>query len=244
MPNDRLLVFVGLGGIALVAQGLHDTLDRVRQRTAAVSPVGGVVRLAITGVFLVLHFVVGPVSLPIRGWEGAMAAAFTEQADETVPKSPPIDQQAVIVTHVSASLVVSYLPIMRLYRGEPIPKHLYWLAATPSRVLIERPAENVLRLRPEGGFLSGELERHYRGMDNMFHAGDRVELAEMTVTILELTSDGRPAVCEFRFRHPLEFRKYVWLTWTARGFVPFELPAVGKAVWSSIGTGAPLEQRN
>lgn len=57
----------------------------------------------------------------------------------------------------------------------------------------------------------------------------------MTVTVVSVTADGRPGVCDFAFTQPLESSKWLWLTWKhPDGLVPFALPNVGAAVWSSI----------
>jgi hypothetical protein len=46
----------------------------------------------------------------------------------------------------------------------------------------------------------------------------------MTATIIEVTTDGRPAACDFVFAQPLEAPKYVWLTWRTGRLEPFQPP--------------------
>lgn len=239
-PNDRLLVFVGLGGLALLAHAVHDSLVKVRSAW----PERRRGRAFAAGGFAFFHFALGAFFLPIRSLEAQIPAKVAEQADSTVPKEASITEKTVIVPHASASLVVSYLPVMRLFRGENLPRRIYWLTATPSIVHIERRAPNVLRVRPEAGFYAEELEQHYRSLKFPFHVGERVVLSDMTVEIIALTRDNRPAVCDFTFREPLESPRYVWLTWKhAIGFVPFELPRVGRSIASDIYASAPSGER-
>jgi hypothetical protein len=246
MPNDRLLVFVGLGGLALMANAVHDTLDRLRgcavealrERRVAASP-EGLLRAGSAALFSGIHLVIAGLCLPIRSMESWIPAQFTEQADSSIPNTRAIERRTLVIAHVSTSLVISYLPAMRLFRREPLPERLYWLAATPSRVRVERTGPNVLRVRPEGGFYPGELEQHYRSVEDPFKVGDRVVLSEFTVHVVALTPDARPAVCDFVFARPLEAPEYLWMTWKPGGFVPFKVPAIGEATWSSVDPRAP-----
>jgi hypothetical protein len=52
----------------------------------------------------------------------------------------------------------------------------------------------------------------------------------MTVTITELTADGRPAEATFRFDVPLESPSLVWLCFRGNRFERFTPPAVGQDV--------------
>ncbi|HMJ10865.1 MAG TPA: hypothetical protein VK524_05635, partial [Polyangiaceae bacterium] len=112
MPNDRLLVFVGLGALAVTAQAVHDAL--VAYRSHAERP-WTATRAVLAGVMVVIHLCLAALALPIRSLESWIPARFTEMADESVPKDPSISGRTVIATHVSASLVVGYLQVMRLF---------------------------------------------------------------------------------------------------------------------------------
>jgi hypothetical protein len=61
------------------------------------------------------------------------------------------------------------------------------------------------------------------------HRGERVELSELTVHVIEITPDGRPLVCDFVFAQPLESRSYLWLTWRGEGLQPFHVPMLGQS---------------
>jgi len=58
--------------------------------------------------------------------------------------------------------------------------------------------------------------------------GLRVALEGMTVEIMEVTGDGRPALAAFRFSRPLEDPSLRWVRWEGEAYVPFELPGVGE----------------
>jgi hypothetical protein len=50
----------------------------------------------------------------------------------------------------------------------------------------------------------------------------------MTVEIMELTGDGRPAEAAFTFTVPLEDPSLRWLQYKNGSFVPFTPPAIGE----------------
>ena len=50
----------------------------------------------------------------------------------------------------------------------------------------------------------------------------------MTVTVVELTGDGRPASVRFDFETSLDHPRFRWLFWQAGVFVPWTPPAIGE----------------
>jgi hypothetical protein len=103
---------------------------------------------------------------------------------------------------------------------------------------IYRPDERTLVVRPEGGFLASPFDNVYRDSDHPLKKGERVTLAGMTVDIVEITQDGRPAVAAFRFPCNLEDPSLRWLRWEGKRYAPFELPSVGET--GEISAAPPL----
>jgi hypothetical protein len=104
-----------------------------------------------------------------------------------------------------------------------------------SAVVVTRVGDRTLRIRPENGYLEHEPERMLRSLSNPFHAGDVVRLPGLTITVDEVTADGRPADAVFRFDVPLEDPSLVWMYWTRNGlsndgYDRWTLPAVGETV--------------
>jgi hypothetical protein len=183
----------------------------------------------------VVHTVVSAFSLPLRVGEAFVPVYWNASVDESLPETAEIAKKTVVVVHVPSSVMIAPIPLQRIYRGAPRPQHLYWLLASLAPSRVERLGPNVLRISPEGGFYNEELERHYRGLQSPLKVGERVELSEMTVEVISLLPDGRPAVCDFHFRSPLESPKYEWRIWTPDGLMPFELPSLSKSVDSRVG---------
>jgi hypothetical protein len=128
----------------------------------------------------------------------------------------------VIVAAIPDSWMLSYLPVMRSVDGKARPNKLHWLLATTEEAQYERLGPNRLRVTCAQGF----FDRRWfeRNSHQPLHRGERIQLSEMTVTVREITEDGRPIVCDFVFSQPLESAKYRWLTWHQGRLEPFRPP--------------------
>ena len=60
--------------------------------------------------------------------------------------------------------------------------------------------------------------------------GQVVALSDVTVKVTEMTADGRIARAAFRFTHPLEDNRYVWLLWdeATSTYARVQMPPVGE----------------
>jgi hypothetical protein len=227
-PNDRLLVLTGVGVMPVLAQAVHDALDALRARAARPPALG--LRGAYAGLVVLVHLVLDPLLLPwfavLPGW----LATPGERAARTLPTGADLAGKTAIVAAVPDSLLLAYLPAMRALNGQPQPRELYWLSASPESTRFERRAPNVLRVSTP----SGAFDRGAEVFSPRFalRRGDRVRVAGFTVEILGVTPDGRPSLCEFVFDEPLESPRYLWRVWRDGGLLPFTPPRPGRHVTS------------
>jgi len=225
-PADRLLGFIGLGAMGLVAQLLaaavrHRELlgDGRARRAAALTVVAGLA---------LVHLVLSPPFLVLRARSMVAVGRVLDRADAGVPSSPDIAGRTVIIAAAPSDALAGYLPIMRQSRGVPRPAHLYWLATAVTAVSFERVDERTLRVTPDQGFLRHEVDQMVRSpRARRFAIGDRVALSGLTLEVETITSDGRPASVLARFDRPLEDPALVWLRWERNTYVPYAPPAVG-----------------
>ncbi len=217
-PSDRLLVFVGLGAMALLA----------RLFTVWIARAGSRGRLDFATVVVALlalrHVVLAPLLLPVRAAQMELFGVAHDRGAEGIPSGASIREKTVVVLAAPTLLFANYIQAERALTGVPRPAHLYVLASASSQIDVERTGPETLTLRPEHGFLYTPLERHYRGTAP-FHVGDRVALSTMSATIGALGSDRRPSAVVFSFPEPAE--TYVFVKWRGDRFVPFALPPVG-----------------
>jgi hypothetical protein len=219
-PSDRLLFFVGLGFMALLAR-LFDAALEGREP-------GALRRLAVRG-FALLHLVVAPLLLPLRAGQMQVLGSLLDQANASIPSPSGVERRTVVLLGPPADVFASYIQPARAWSGVPRPEHLYWLASASSALDVHRTSEHRLRVRPAEGFLFAPLEQHYRGAVRSLPIGSEVALSRMTARVTASMADGRPREVEFTFREPLESDSYVFMSWEGGRYVPFTLP-VGRRV--------------
>jgi hypothetical protein len=225
-PMDRLLLFAGVGGFALLA-ALVERVGLLRFRDAS-GVLGG--RRTVAAILLVLHgpaaaiLLVGRVA--VLPWLGGFAdlAARTAPADTETPK-----QTYVFVG--GHEFPVVYLPIIRqLEAPQTSPQRVAMLASMFEYKDIYREDDETLVIEPSGGFLRDSADRLLRSMEHPFRVGERIARPDFIAEVRAVTADGRPARVAFRFREPLESRRYRWLLLGGAGTLEFALPAVGERV--------------
>lgn len=222
-PSDRLLTFVSLGAMGLVAQLLAAAL-RHRDQLGD----GRLRRIAcvIVAIAMVLvHLVLSPPLLVLRSRSMVAVARVIDRADASIPADP---EKTVILAGVPSDALAAYTPIMRVARGQVRPARVYWLATATTAVTYERLDARTLRVAPDGGFLRYEVDRMMRARP--FAVGETIALTGVTIEIAALTGDGRPSIALAHFATVLEDPSLVWLRWEGHGYVPFVPPAIGARV--------------
>jgi hypothetical protein len=226
VPGDRLLLFVGVGGMALLAQLFSSFVAG-----AGPLPTAGLWR-AVVGVPILALFVrrvvLAPVLLPIRAHSMDILGRILDTANDAVPKTADIAGRSLIIVNPPTSVLASYIPLMRATSGEPPPRSLRWLATASSDLRLTRVSAQVLRVRPEDGFFLSWPDRLYRSALAPLLPGETIVLEDLTVTVTSMTPDGRPAEADFAFREPLESSDYVWMAWRENACEPFTPPTIGE----------------
>jgi hypothetical protein len=227
-PSDRLLTLIGVGTMPLLAQAIYDGLQGARAGGHTAHPGSTALRGGLAAGYSAMHLVIAPVLLPVASLAAAMLDGVIQRAEASLPVEPGVREQTIIVAAAPDSAFMSYLPVIRSVNGKPRPRRQYWLVSTQAEVRIERRAHNVLRVTPARGFYDRRSEA--RSPLHPFAKGARIELSDMTVEIVELTADGRPAVCDFVFRKPLEASEYVWRTWRSGRLEPLPALPIGQSM--------------
>jgi hypothetical protein len=231
VPNDRLLTLVGFGMLPSLAFAMNDALRAVPELAEARDTAKS--RVLCASALLFVHLVVDPLLLPMAAMSPSLVGRWAASADAALPQAPAIREKTLIVAAVPDSVLLSYLPVMRSLENRPRPDKLYWLAATPSAASFERRAPNVLRVSSSSGLFDHRSEMRSPGL--AFHKGERVQLSQMTVEVIQLSPDGRPTVCDFVFSEPLESSRFVWRVWDSGQVRDFHPPALGESVHITTG---------
>ena len=198
--------------------------------------------------FVVVHIVLAPIALPLRAANPVGPRWVDAKLYVQTPLGPSVGDRDVVVVNAPSAANATYLILRREVSGLPVPLHVRVLAPAVPSVTIRRLDSRTLEIRPEDGYLRWPLDRVFRSDRRPFAIGEQVKLTGMTVTITELTSDGRPADATFRFDVPLESPSLLWLCFRGDGFEPFTPPPVGQETeiaidWRSFLSLAPRPGR-
>lgn len=218
-PADRMLSFVALGAMGLLAQFLGAV-------TRSTGP--SKMRSVMTAGLLGIHLIVAPVMLPLRaGWP---TGPGWSRYEIRTPLDDSIAGQDLVLVNPPSIMHVAYYVVERDFAGLPVPRHIRQLASGPGSLILQRLDERTLEIRPKNGYGGWALERLFRTEQHPFKAGDRIDLTGVSIQVTEVTPDGRPAVARFRFDAPLEDGSLRWLAFQDGEFRPFVPPQVGGSV--------------
>jgi hypothetical protein len=219
LPANRLLFFVGLGAMGLLARFLLADAGAGARRLAARS-------------LLVVHLGLGPLLLPLTAYSPALLGG-AEAALATLPSDAGVRRREIVVVAAPSAFSLSAIGSVRAEAGVPAPARSLLLAASLGRVHVTRPDASTLVVRPEGGYLLG-FEGVFRAPWHPFAPGEQVRLGDVTARVAAFTADGRPAAAEFRFDTPLEDPARQWFVWQGGVYLPFTLPPVGGERWVEV----------
>jgi hypothetical protein len=226
-PADRLLFFVGIGAMGLLAQLLDGVFGKASWRPK--STAWRFIAKALGLFFVFIHLIVAPIALPIRAAFPA-GPKSTEKYYVRVDLDPSVEDQDVVIVNPPSILHAAYFLVEQEVAGKPVPRRMRLLAPGLQAVQIERTDERTLLIRPEKGFLSWVFERLFRDEQLPWSVSERIELTGVTIEVMDLTADGRPAVVAFRFDARLEDPSLRWLQFKDQVWQPFTPPAVGQRV--------------
>jgi len=226
-PQDRLLLFVGLGSWALLAQlagslaGGTLPLARLTRRTLA----------AAATLLIVLHLVASPIMTFSMLGAQREASAKMFRAIESVPSDAAIASQELVLLNPPDQVYgTAAIPVVKWLAGKPAPKRVRALANGGTAMEVTRVDATTLRIDLDRGLFPTPFSRYHRSPELRFREGDRVELDELTVEVLRLDGRGDPVQLLCRFRAALEDPALRWMTWNGERYVPWTPPARGGSV--------------
>ncbi len=210
--QDRLLLWSGFGAAGLLGElfASNNLFNGKLEKLTARILLG-------TNLFVSLLLFIPTLFAPMILEKPSRAVASIVPSTTTIFLNSPWD------------ICLWYPPAIAAEQGKTFPEHMYILYAGLDTVTVTRNDRCTMTATVPGGWLAHpEYEQFSRSSSHPFHAGDRVELQLMTVSILSVTSDGRPVTVQFTFKDDLE--RYTWMNWTNKGPQQRTVPAVGTTV--------------
>ncbi len=224
-PDDRVLLFPGIGAMALVATLITETFFGREKRRFR----GGVVILA--GTLIVINLLIAPLVFLWRSCGTAPAGLVLDRVSLPHPLDPGVKNQDLVVVNPPNSSVMMFSLLEMAARNEPMPRHTRVLAACLLQpVFVHRTGDRTLVVRPNWGYQASPDERLLWDSAYSQKVGDTFRVTGMTARIIRMTRDGRPLTVEFRFAVPLEDKSLRWLQWKDNRFIPFAPPKVGELI--------------
>ena len=215
-PADRLLWFVGIGAMGLLARWLE---LRPRAWWAAI----------VAALLILVHLVLAAPLLALRSRSMDTVSKPLRRANATIPPSETLHGGMLVLVNPPSDIFAAYIVILRASQGHPLPV-TRWLATGTSDVAVTRLDDRTLRVRPEGGFIPFVSEHMLRRPDRPFVRGQRIHLTGVDVTIVDVMPDGRPAEIEARFDRSIDDPTLHWAAWHRGGFASWTPPPVGARV--------------
>ncbi len=234
-PENRLLGFVGLGSMALLAQMTQFVF--VRSAVASLPRLWRGFACATTLLLLLLHLIAAPFLGIARIDYQANVSSRMDRAIASVPRDPRIESQDLVLINPPdhISLVTSIWAIHRL-ENLPMPRHMRALSSG-GELEVTRVGPRSLRVRFPDGFSPTAFSRFFRSQNDRFSPGWRLELPGLSITVEALDARGDPAQVLYQFPVPLEDSSLRWMRWHDGVYVPWTPPPVGQTQTISAERG-------
>lgn len=251
-PDNRLLLFAGVGAAALMAQFLAALMQK--EKWLPRSRVWRIGAYCLAAYLIVFHGFLSAFQLPKASYNmvrfcdrflniPATTMPFNESLvidKETLTgrtdreravidhlKSAVIDQTAVLINPPLA-FMAQHIPAVRHALSLPVFRRFHVLASGMVPLKIRRTDDRTLEIEASSGHFPNYLDRIYRSGRHPLKKNQLIEMEGLSVRVLSVTPDNRPQRVSFRFAVPLEDPSLCILYWKKGKFVPYTLPAVGE----------------
>jgi len=243
LPMNRNLLYVAAGAFALVAEFIAAVLQNQswlgpgRLRRAGMYVLCGYLLLC-----HVLFAIVGRITTPLT------VSLVRKQFVKTMQLGPleAVDNQSLVLVNAPNPFGLFFVPTFRAHHRQPLPKSIRLLVPAFRPLLVHRTDRTTLVIRAKVGNLMDCREKHdfdfvylfrkfnegFRHRRFGFAPGQKVQLPNLTVEILQIDQHKQPVEVAFRFNVPLEDPSLRWLRWDwdRDCYLPFEPPAPGQTV--------------
>jgi hypothetical protein len=246
MASNRNLLFVGVGGMGLVAHFVGGVFSG--EARPGGHRIWRMPAWTFCGLFLLVHVVFGVAGRAVAPWIYSQWATRTEKIyDINLPDD--MSQRDVVVINTACPLFLVGLPAKMGFEGRDIPRSVHVLAPAYSPLKVTRIGDRVLEVRAVTGnlffweqpdhiflhfiFFLQEFNTIFRDPRNGFEAGETVESGRVAIEIKAVDGTGQPVAAEFRFDASLDDPSFYWVMWQYDlkvHYVPFAVPAVGESV--------------
>lgn len=242
IPMGRSLLFVSIGGFALIAEFVAGWLRR--ESWVPTSGPGRWLIGAIAVAFLMLHL---PWTALWRAYAPKVASDVQNRIGRTMVlgSTECLPSDDLVVVNAPNPIAFLYDPYKSAYEGRSLPRAIRMLAPGfgPIEVVRTDARRLVLRSVSESFFdcRRGKVMDYVffyrclsdvRGAGHPFHVGQRILLPRLDVEVLAVDERGLPLEMAFTFDVSLEDASLKWLYWHwgKKRYRAFDVPAIGETM--------------
>ncbi len=233
MPQDRLLFFTGIGGMAIVSIAVRQAIEQTKRVDAPRHLIGRLVTFAL----LLVHGVVAPMTFPQRSLIMYRFGSELDRVAERLMWSHPNSDEHLVLIGGPSYFYVASLIGLRATRNLRVPRHIRMLHAGKGPVSLKRQTEQQLILDAPNGFYSDPFDGTYRGHQYPMQVGEGLQLAGMLIIVRAVDEQGVPTRIEVNLQRPVKRGNYHFVSWyppkpgDENGqFQTLRLPDVGQSV--------------
>jgi hypothetical protein len=225
-PENRLLGFVGLGSMALLAQMTQFVFAGSSDSSAPRAWKG--FAWTATLLLLLVHLIAAPLLGIARIAYQATVNSRMERAMASVPNDPRLaSQDLVLINPPDHIYLVTAIWAVHRLKNLPMPQHMRALSSG-GELEVTRVGPKSLRVRFLSGFFPTEFSRYLRSQNENFSEGQHFELPGLSVTVESLDKHGDPAEVLYEFSAQLEDPTLRWMSWHDGVYVIWTPPAIGQ----------------
>jgi len=223
-PENRVLGFVGLGSMALLAQ----LTQGLFAGSFAAPRVWKGFAWAATLLLLLIHLIAAPLLGIARIDYQAQVSSRMERAMASVPSDPQIaSQDLVLINPPDHVYLVTAIWSMKRLENLPTPRHMRALS-TGGELEVTRVGPRSLQVQFPDGFFPTAFSRFVRSPNERFAVGQHFELPGFSVVVEALDAQGDPEQVRYEFPVPLEDPSLRLMSWHDGVYVPWTPPAIGQ----------------
>ena len=226
-PENRVLGFVGLGSMALLAQLTQFVFAGFS--IASFSRIWKGFAWAATLLLLLTHLIAAPFLGIARLVYQTNVSTRMNRAMASVPSDPRLASQDLVLINPPDHiyLVTAIWSVHRL-ENLPTPKHMRALSSGGD-LEVTRVGLRSLQVDFLGGFFPTAFSRFMRSQNEPFSSGQHFELPGLSVVVEALDAQGDPAQVRYDFPVPLEDPSLRWIRWQDGAYVPWTPPSIGRS---------------
>lgn len=182
-PHDRLLFFVGIGAMPLLAMLLFRLFDR--SQSSATGRIFG-------GTLVVVHVLIAAPFQIVMNTAVASQEPVYANPPRSLPDDPKLADQRLLIVNAPSAFYGQYALIVRTFDAKPTTHSMLMLAPGTTSLTLERLSSNTLSIGAEDGWLSSPFDIVYRARTGAFSENYHVQFSDVRIQVVAWTRDSRP----------------------------------------------------